>query len=228
MSTIIQSKKTLLTVALGGAIAIVLAFGSFSTVSAQALTQSQIDSILGLLESFGADEATMNDVEAALTGEDTDDTTPTTPAPDVAQFDRDLSTGSTGDDVKSLQEWLNDNGYTVATEGAGSPGNETDYFGERTREAVAAYQSANGIEPVAGYFGPKTREAVNAEIEDAVEDDDDDATDDDDDDATDDDDDADDDADDDEDVVAREGVLTAEARSDYRNVEVGANQTKNV
>ncbi|MFP4617138.1 MAG: peptidoglycan-binding domain-containing protein, partial [Candidatus Paceibacterota bacterium] len=170
MSTIIQSKKTLLTVALGGAIAIVLAFGSFSTASAQALTQSQIDSILGLLESFGADEATMNDVEAALTGEDTD-TGDTTPTPDdVKQFDRDLSTGSTGNDVKTLQEWLNDNGYTVATEGAGSPGNESDYFGERTCEAVAAYQSANDIEPVAGYFGPLTRAAVNAEIEAAAED----------------------------------------------------------
>ncbi|MGM0629387.1 MAG: peptidoglycan-binding domain-containing protein, partial [Patescibacteria group bacterium] len=166
MSTIIQSKKTLLTVALGGAIAMVLAFGSFAA-SAQALTQSQIDSILGLLESFGADEATMADVEAALTGEDvstpddSDDDDTTT----MDKFSRDLSTGSTGDDVKMLQEWLNDNGYTVATSGAGSPGNETEYFGELTRKAVAAYQAANGIEPVAGYFGPTTKSAVNAEIE---------------------------------------------------------------
>ena len=218
MSTIIQSKKTLLTVVVGTAVAAVLVLGSFAA-PAQALTQEQIDSILGLLESFGADEATMSNVEAALTGEEapTPDPTPT-PTPVEELFTRDVSVGSSGAEVKRLQQWLNDNGYTVASSGAGSPGNETEYFGELTRQAVAAYQAANNIEPTAGYFGPKTRAAVNAEIEsvDPVNDE------------PVNDEPANDEPVNDEPEVGREGTISAERRGDYRNVEVGMAQTRNV
>lgn len=77
-------------------------------------------------------------------------------------FTRDLTLGSTGEDVKALQVFLNSKGYTVATTGAGAPGMESTYFGTRTQAALAAYQAANGIAPAAGYFGPKTRAAVSA------------------------------------------------------------------
>lgn len=79
-----------------------------------------------------------------------------------ASFTRDLTVGSRGDDVKSLQMWLNSKGHTVSMSGGGSPGNETMYFGPATRAAVAKFQAANGISPAVGYFGPKTRAAVNA------------------------------------------------------------------
>ncbi|MBI5457031.1 peptidoglycan-binding protein [Candidatus Kaiserbacteria bacterium] len=72
-------------------------------------------------------------------------------------FVRDLQVGSTGDDVKALQVWLNANGYQVAASGAGSPGNETTMFGGATRAALIKFQKAKGITPAAGYFGPKTR-----------------------------------------------------------------------
>ncbi len=77
-------------------------------------------------------------------------------------FTHDLTVGSTGSDVKSLQEFLNSHGAQVSATGAGSPGNESMYFGAKTQAAVAVWQAAHGITPTAGYFGPKTRAAVNA------------------------------------------------------------------
>jgi peptidoglycan hydrolase-like protein with peptidoglycan-binding domain len=41
--------------------------------------------------------------------------------------------------------------------GLGSPGSETNYFGTLTRNALAHFQAAHGINPPAGYFGPITR-----------------------------------------------------------------------
>lgn len=82
--------------------------------------------------------------------------------PPAYQFTRDLKLGSTGIDVRVLQAWLNAHGYPVATSGAGSPGNETSYFGVLTQSAVKRFQVANGITPAAGYFGPITRAKVNS------------------------------------------------------------------
>ncbi len=77
-------------------------------------------------------------------------------------FAKDLTLGSKGADVKGLQQFLNNNGYTVAATGAGSKGLETEYFGPATKAALAKFQAAKGISPAAGYFGPKTRQVVNA------------------------------------------------------------------
>jgi hypothetical protein len=77
-------------------------------------------------------------------------------------FTRDLTVGSTGADVKCLQQWLNSVGFQVAASGAGSPGNETTTFGPATRAALAKMQAAKGISPAAGYFGPKTRSFIVA------------------------------------------------------------------
>jgi hypothetical protein len=59
--------------------------------------------------------------------------------------------------VKTLQQFLNGNGFLVSSYGAGSPGKETTTFGKATKSALAKFQKANGITPAAGYFGPKTR-----------------------------------------------------------------------
>lgn len=75
-------------------------------------------------------------------------------------FTRDLTVGSTGDDVKALQQMLNSNGYQVSASGAGAPGSESTYFGTKTQAALAKFQAAKGISPAVGYFGPKTRAAV--------------------------------------------------------------------
>lgn len=75
---------------------------------------------------------------------------------------RDLTVGSTGDDVRALQQFLNMNGYPLATTGPGSPGNETTIFGALTRAALATFQSAQGISPSVGYFGPLTRGKIQS------------------------------------------------------------------
>ena len=68
----------------------------------------------------------------------------------------------TGADVKQLQIFLNSQGFTVAKTGAGSPGQESTYFGPLTQKAVAKFQKANEITPVVGYFGPITRAFINS------------------------------------------------------------------
>ena len=54
---------------------------------------------------------------------------------------RNLSIGSTGDDVRQLQRFLNGNPQTqVAVTGVGSPGNESSYYGPATARAVSKFQ----------------------------------------------------------------------------------------
>ncbi|MDO8655387.1 MAG: sortase, partial [bacterium] len=79
-------------------------------------------------------------------------------------FTRDLTVGSTGDDVKALQQFLNSHGTQVAATGFGSSGNETTYFGKATRVALIRWQKANGVSPAAGYFGSKSRLVVVAPV----------------------------------------------------------------
>ena len=64
-----------------------------------------------------------------------------------------------GDDIKSLQIYLNTHGYSVSISGAGSSGHETNLFGTKTRQAVIAFQKANKLTPD-GIVGPKTREVM--------------------------------------------------------------------
>ncbi|MDO8682508.1 MAG: hypothetical protein Q7N50_03385, partial [Armatimonadota bacterium] len=75
----------------------------------------------------------------------------------ACSFTRDLTVGSTGDDVKCMQMFLNSSGYQVAASGAGSSGNESTYFGSLTKAALAKWQAAMSVSPAAGYFGPISR-----------------------------------------------------------------------
>ena len=72
-------------------------------------------------------------------------------------FKRDLTIGSRGEDVKQLQQYLNNNGFPIASSGDGSKGRETTYFGPATRNALIKFQQAKKITPSAGYFGSKSR-----------------------------------------------------------------------
>ena len=79
-----------------------------------------------------------------------------------ASFTRDLELGVTGADVKALQIFFNTHGFSIASSGPGSSGNETTMFGSLTRAALLQYPQNKGITPAVGYFGPKTRASVNA------------------------------------------------------------------
>jgi peptidoglycan hydrolase-like protein with peptidoglycan-binding domain len=84
------------------------------------------------------------------------------PAAASATYARDLDVGSTGDDVRELQAYLNEHGFPVASSGPGSLGSETRVFGWATQLALKSYQQAVGILPAAGYFGSKTRAYIQA------------------------------------------------------------------
>ncbi|MFZ2151636.1 MAG: peptidoglycan-binding domain-containing protein, partial [Minisyncoccia bacterium] len=84
-------------------------------------------------------------------------------------FTRNLSLNMQGQDVKELQKYLNLNGFTVALQGPGSPGNETTLFGSLTKAALIRFQEAyasqiltpSGLTRGTGFFGPSTRGWVN-------------------------------------------------------------------
>jgi methionine-rich copper-binding protein CopC len=87
----------------------------------------------------------------------------------AAFFPYDLRRGMTDRYVKSLQTYLNEQGFLLARSGAGAPGEETEYFGSRTHDALGRYQEAHaeeileplGLEQGTGYFGDSTRRFVN-------------------------------------------------------------------
>ena len=158
-----------------GAIAVAFVFGfMFTAAPAQAaLTTSQVDAIVSLLQSFGADAATIANVQTSLTGG-----TPTTPSGGGSTasvcpytWSTSLNSGSSGADVMALQKFLNSDSATmIASSGVGSAGSETDYFGGLTVAAVAKFQNKYasevltpvGLSAGTGYFGSSSRAKANS------------------------------------------------------------------
>lgn len=64
----------------------------------------------------------------------------------IKKFERNLKFGSTGEDVKNLQKFLNLSGFGLAKTGDGSPGKETYYFGELTRLSLIKFQESHSLE----------------------------------------------------------------------------------
>lgn len=86
--------------------------------------------------------------------------TPNNSLKSVASISRNLTIGNSGDDVKSLQKYLNSAGFKVSQTGVGSPGQESTTFGAKTKVALTAFQKASGVTPPTGYFGPLTRKTI--------------------------------------------------------------------
>ncbi|MDQ5970611.1 MAG: trimeric autotransporter adhesin, partial [Patescibacteria group bacterium] len=59
----------------------------------------------------------------------------------IFQFERDLQIGMIGDDVKQLQQYLNQTDFPVALSGVGSAGRETNFFGPLTQTALSKFQN---------------------------------------------------------------------------------------
>lgn len=81
---------------------------------------------------------------------------PNVPKPTVLPISPVLRQGASGPGAKLLQKALNYLGFTVASSGAGSPGNETEFFGPKTEAALGKFQKAYGLK-ADGIYGPITK-----------------------------------------------------------------------
>jgi len=78
--------------------------------------------------------------------------------------------GDRGEEILTLQTFLNANGFKIASVGPGSPGKETTYYGSLTHAAVKRFQEANRVDVLdphgtaegTGYVDMLTRAAINA------------------------------------------------------------------
>ena len=106
----------------GFAVAIVL-FGFATAPAAQAasLSSTQVEAILSLLQSFGADQSVINNVSVALGGSPATNQT-------CVDLSSNLTLGSTGSDVTNLQNYLTNKSYFS--------GAATGYYGYGTAGAV--------------------------------------------------------------------------------------------
>ncbi len=160
MTNITENVASKFTVAL---IAIAMMFSAFAPVS-QAQTTEELQAMINDLLAQVA--ALQSDVPASAGAGSTSSASfcPYT-------WTRDLSSGSTGDDVMKLQQFLNsDADTTVSASGAGSKGMETMYYGPATAAAVSKFQvkyAAEILTPInlsnpTGYFGSGSRAKANA------------------------------------------------------------------
>lgn len=142
------------------AIAMMITLAAPAQAATEDELQAQIDALM----------ATINALQSQL-GQGGDSMTSSASVCPYA-WTRSLSSGSTGMDVMKLQQFLNADAATmVAATGAGSAGNETEYYGPATAAAVSAFQVANrdtvltpvGLVNGTGYFGPSTMAAANAQ-----------------------------------------------------------------
>lgn len=135
---------------LGGVVTII-AFGAITPVLfSQTLSVTELQTRLAdLFSQLSALQAQVNSASGA---------TPAPESPTNCNFTRDLFSGvRSGEDVRCLQKYLNSRGFSLTSSGIGSPGNETNNFGDLTRRAVIRWQTAYGISPASGYFGPLSR-----------------------------------------------------------------------
>jgi hypothetical protein len=159
-----------------GAIAVVMTLSAFSTFAQTANAATDIEELCALATSLGISTP---EFDALCAGDSEDDSAGAGeyvhhPSIDF-EFTRNLYIGSRGNDVMMLQRVLNQDPDTqVAASGVGSAGQETEYFGELTRAAVAKFQAKHGISPAAGYFYPLTRAEMNRMAAGSSDDDDDD------------------------------------------------------
>lgn len=146
--------QTAAKVALGLMLALVIGFTLPGAVSAQ------VPDATALLNLLSNNPALMQQLLQMVGGTGTTGGMPAMTG--GCSFTRDLTIGSTGEDVKCLQVWLNSHGFPVAATGPGSMGMETMTFGPLTETALKMYQASAGISPASGYFGPLTRANLSA------------------------------------------------------------------
>lgn len=138
-----------------GALAFVLLTTfAFPISSHAALTESQIQSILGLLSSFGAEQSVITNVNASLRGQATGGSSSSSVCLALNNnLYLDTTDASTDGEISKLQAFLG--------------GRVTGYFGPATLQLVQNWQASHGVVSSGspdtsgyGYVGPKTRAAM--------------------------------------------------------------------
>ena len=80
-------------------------------------------------------------------------------------FEGTVAEGEENLTIKNLQIILNQDSRTQVSEsGVGSPGQESAFFGVKTRGALARFQRLNGVSGEYGFVGPKTRLVLNKKL----------------------------------------------------------------
>jgi peptidoglycan hydrolase-like protein with peptidoglycan-binding domain len=160
-----------------GAVAALSLFVVVPAARASSLTSAQVSAIVTMLQAFGANSATIANVQAALTGTpvpsqpfSTSTSTPAYNGPGNASscmsLSGTLSYGSEGEDVTKLQQFL------AKDKSVYPQGLVTGFYGHATEDAVQRYQAAHGIVASGtpnttgyGLVGPHTRGELEREME---------------------------------------------------------------
>jgi len=129
------------------------------------VTPAQAQSVESLTAQINSLLATISSLQAQLAG-----ISGGTSGGACYTFTENHKMGDSGGEVMNIQKYLNQNGYSVAASGAGSPGNESSYFGALTKAAVVQMQNANaaailapvGLTNGTGYWGSSSRAFANA------------------------------------------------------------------
>ena len=130
--------------------AVLFGFATAPAAQAASLSSTQVEAILSLLQSFGADQSVINNVSVALGGSPATNQT-------CVDLSSNLTLGSTGSDVTNLQNYLTNKSYFS--------GAATGYYGYVTAGAVGQLQLSLGVvssqnDTAYGIMGPRTRAAV--------------------------------------------------------------------
>jgi hypothetical protein len=147
-------KKKIFAAITGLAVAAMIIAPSSTQAITAAELQVQIDALLAQLATL---QSQLSDLGGGGGGTVTGCT--------ITSFSRNLAVGMTGDDVKCLQIVLNSASDTQLSAGVGSPGQETSYFGPKTKAAVIKFQekyasvvlASWGLTSGTGYVGSTTR-----------------------------------------------------------------------
>ena len=127
-----------------GLVSLAFVFSFVTASSATAASDSEIATLQAQIAALLDQIKDLQSAQKSGSGSTYTTTTTTTTGGKAAcsfEWTRNLSIGSTGDDVRQLQRFLNGNPQTqVAVSGAGSPGNESSYYGPATARAVSKFQ----------------------------------------------------------------------------------------
>ena len=153
-----MNKRIIATIT-GLAVAAMIVVPSSASALTSAELQAQINALLAQLNLL---QQQLSDMGGTPTGGTVTGCT-------ITSFTKNLKVGDSGADVKCLQVMLNSAADTQLSAGAGSPGNETEYFGPKTKVAVIKFQEKYASEVLAsfgltsgtGYVGSTTRAKLN-------------------------------------------------------------------